>query len=75
MIKAEKKYMNGDIVKFNLRTDSKEQPCMVGYIEYQTTFGGYRIISFKGNFALNYNIKDIEVIGDIYDNKNLLKEE
>ena len=75
MIKTEKKYMNGDIVKFNLKSDSQGQPDIIGYIEYQTTFCAYRITSFKGSFALDYNIKDIEVIGNIYDNKNLLEEE
>ena len=64
----------GDIVSFNLKSDSEGQPNITGYIEYQTTFSGYRIMSLKGSFALDYNIKDIEVIGNIYDNPELLEE-
>lgn len=64
----------GDIVSFNLKSDSEGQPNIAGYIEYQTTFSGYRIMSLKGSFALDYNIKDIEVIGNIYDNPELLEE-
>ena len=64
----------GDIVSFNLKSDSEGQPNITGYIEYQTTFSGYRIMSFKGSFALDYNIKDIEVIGNEWDNQELLKE-
>lgn len=70
-----KEIYDGDIVKFNLKSDSKGQPDIIGYIEYQITFCAYRIMSFKGSFALDYNIKNIEVIGNIYDNKNLLEEE
>ena len=69
-----KEIYEGDIVSFNLKSDSEGQPNITGYIEYQTTFSGYRIMSFKGSFALDYNIKDIEVIGNIYDNPNLLEE-
>ena len=72
--KTEKEIYTGDIVKFNLKNDSQGQPDIIGYIEYQTTFCAYRIMSFKGSFALDYNIKDIEVIGNIFDNKNLLEE-
>lgn len=64
----------GDIVSFNLKSDSEGQPNITGYIEYQTTFSGYRIMSLKGSFALDYNIKDLEVIGNIYDNSELLEE-
>ena len=69
-----KEIYEGDIVSFNLKSDSEGQPNIAGYIEYQTTFSGYRIMSFKGSFALDYNIKDIEVIGNIYDNPELLEE-
>ena len=68
-----KEIYEGDIVSFNLKSDSEGQPYIIGYIEYQTTFSGYRIMSFEGSFALDYNIKDIEVIGNIYDNPELLK--
>lgn len=70
-----KEIYEGDIVKFNLKSDSQGQPDIIGYIEYQTTFCAYRIMSFKGSFALDYNIKNIEVIGNIFDNKNILEEE
>lgn len=69
-----KEIYEGDIVSFNLKSDSEGQPYIIGYIEYQTTFSGYRIMSFEGSFALDYNIKDIEVIGNIYENKELLNE-
>ena len=68
-----KEIYEGDIVSFNLKSDSEGQPYIIGYIEYQTTFSGYRIMSFEGSFALDYNIKDIEVIGNIYDNPELLE--
>ena len=69
-----KEIYEGDIVSFNLKSDSEGQPNITGYIEYQTTFSGYRIMSLKGSFALDYNIKDCEVIGNIYDNPKLLEE-
>ena len=69
-----KEIFEGDIVSFNLKSDSEGRPNITGYIEYQTTFSGYRSMSFKGSFALDYNIKDIEVIGNIYDNPELLEE-
>lgn len=69
-----KEIYEGDIVSFNLKSDNGGQPNITGYIEYQTTFSGYRIMSLKGSFALDYNIKDIEVIGNIYDNPELLEE-
>ena len=72
--KNRKEIYEGDIVSFNLKSDSEGQPNITGYIEYQTTFSGYRIMSLKGIFALDYNIKDIEVIGNIYDNPELLEE-
>lgn len=70
-----KEIYEGDIVSFNLKSDNEGQPNIIGYIEYQTTFSGYKIMSFKGSFALDYNIKDIEVIGNIYENSELLKGE
>ena len=72
--KNAKEIYEGDIVSFNLKSDNEGQLNITGYIEYQTTFSGYRIMSLKGSFALDYNIKDIEVIGNIYDNKSLLEE-
>lgn len=69
-----KEIYEGDIVKFNLKSDSQGQPDIIGYIEYQTIFCAYRIMSFKGSFALDYNIKNIEVIGNVFDNKNLIEE-
>ena len=74
VIKNGKEIYEKDIVKFNLKSDCQGQPDIIGYIEYQTTFCAYRIMSFKGSFALDYNIKDIEVIGNVFDNKNLLEE-
>ena len=70
-----KEIYEGDIVSFNLKSDNEGQPNIIGYIEYQTTFSGYKIMSFKGSFALDYNIKDIEVIGNIYEKSELLKGE
>lgn len=72
--KKQKEIYEGDIVSFNLKSDGEGQPNITGYIEYQTTFSGYRIMSLKGSFALDYNIKDLEVIGNIYDNSELLEE-
>lgn len=70
-----KEIYEGDVVSFNLKSDNEGQPNIIGYIEYQTTFSGYRIMSFKGSFALDYNIKDIEKIGNVYDTPELLEEE
>lgn len=70
-----KEIYEGDMVSFNLKTDAKGCPNIIGYIEYQTTFSSFRIMSILGSFALDYNIKEIEVIGNIYDNPELLKED
>lgn len=67
-----KEIYEGDIVSFNLKTDAEGCPNIIGYIEYQTTFSSFRIMSILGSFALDYNIKEIEVIGNIYDNPELL---
>lgn len=68
-----KEIYENDIVSFNLKTDGEGQPNIIGYIEYQTTFSSYRIMSSEGSFALDYNIKEIEVIGNVFDSKNLLE--
>ena len=73
--KNEKEIYEGEIVSFRLKGDRKEFPNIIGWIEYQTTFSGFRIMSGQGNFALDYDIKELEVIGNIYDNKNLLESE
>ena len=70
-----KEIYENDIVSFNLKTDGEGQPNIIGYIEYQTTFSSYRIMSSEGSFALDYNIKEIEVIGNVWENMELLKEE
>ena len=65
----------GDIVKFRFKEDREEFPDLIGYIEYQSTFAAFRIMSNQGSFKIDITeIKFIEVIGNIYDNKNLLEE-
>ena len=68
-----KKIYEGDIVKFRFKTDREEYPDLIGYIEYQTTFTAFRIMSNKGRFKIDVlDLKFIEVIGNIYDNPELL---
>lgn len=72
MIKAEKKYMNGDIVKVFTNKEWR-----IGKIIYE--YSGFTI-DVTNNKGLKYGRTNIiesltEVIGNIYDNKNLLKEE
>lgn len=69
-----KEIYEGDIVKFRFKDDRKEFPDLIGYIEYQTTFTAFRIMSNQGSFKIDITeIKFIEVIGNVYDNKNLLE--
>ena len=64
----------GDIVKFRFKDDREEFPDLIGYIEYQTTFTAFRIMSNQGSFKIDITeIKFIEVIGNIYNNQELLK--
>lgn len=71
--KKGKKIYEGDIVKFRLKTCREEYPDLIGYIEYQTTFTAFRIMSNKGSFKIDVlDLKFIEVIGNIYDNPELL---
>ena len=65
----------GDIVKFRFKDDREEFPDLIGYIEYQTTFTAFRIMSNQGSFKIDITeIKFIEVIGNIYKNLELLEE-
>ncbi len=70
-----KKIFEGDIVKFRFKKDRAECPDLIGYIEYQSTFTGFRIMSYKGSFKIDALETIIEVVGNIYDNPELLKEE
>ena len=73
--KNAKEIYEGDIVKFRFKEDREEFPDLIGYIEYQSTFAAFRIMSNQGSFKIDITeIKFIEVIGNIYDNKNLLEE-
>ena len=72
MIKMEKKYMNGDIVQIEYK-DIKFK----GLVKYGETYLAYVIIStntIKHEFENlgDYLDYDIEVIGNIYDNPELL---
>lgn len=72
--KNEKEIYEGDIVKFRFKDDREEFPDLIGYIEYQTTFTAFRIMSNQGSFKIDITeIKFIEVIGNIYDNPELLE--
>ena len=73
--KNEKEIYEGDIVKFRFKDDREEFPDLIGYIEYQTTFTAFRIMSNQGSFKIDITeIKFIEVIGNIYENPKLLEE-
>ena len=73
--KNEKEIYEGDIVKFRFKDDREEFPDLIGYIEYQTTFTAFRIMSNQGSFKIDITeIKFIEVIGNIYENPELLEE-
>ena len=73
--KNRKEIYEGDIVKFRFKDDREEFPDLIGYIEYQTTFTAFRIMSNQGSFKIDITeIKFIEVIGNIYENPKLLEE-
>ena len=62
-----KEIYEGDIVKFRFKDDREEFSDLIGYIEYQTTFTAFRIMSNQGSFKIDITeIKFIEVIGNIY---------
>lgn len=70
-----KEIYEGDIVKFRFKDDREEFPDLIGYIEYQTTFTAFIIMSNQGSFKIDITeIKFIEVIGNIYKNLELLEE-
>ena len=70
-----KEIYEGDIVKFRFKEDREEFPDLIGYIEYQSTFAAFRIMSNQGSFKIDITeIKFIEKIGNIYDNPELLEE-
>lgn len=72
--KNEKEIYEGDIVKFRFKDDREEFPDLIGYIEYQTTFTAFIIMSNQGSFKIDITeIKFIEVIGNIYKNLELLE--
>ena len=70
-----KEIYEGDIVKFRFKEDREEFSDLIGYIEYQSTFAAFRIMSNQGSFKIDITeIKFIEKIGNIYDNPELLEE-
>ena len=70
-----KEIYEGDIVKFRFKEDREEFPDLIGYIEYQSTFAAFRIMSNQGSFKIDITeIKFIEKIGNIYNNPELLEE-
>ena len=74
MIKTEKKYMNGDIVKLKADNGCCEITGIVIYDELDLAFELKDIYS-ESQECFWYNEQELEVIGNIYDNPDLLKEE
>ena len=69
-----KEIYEGDIVKFKDRITNEEDIFTIKYCEERASF----VLSNKSYNEMTINVKDrillVEVIGNIYDNKNLLEE-
>lgn len=70
-----KKLYEGDIVSFRFKKDRKELADLIGFIEYQTQYCAFKIVSspLNGSFRID-DETIIEVIGNVYENPELLKE-
>ena len=68
-----KEIYEGDIVKFKDRITNEEDIFTIKYCEERASF----VLSNKSYNEMTINVKDrillVEVIGNIYDNKNLLE--
>ena len=63
-----------DIVKFRFKKDRPECPDLIGFIEYQSQYCAFKIVSSPEIGA--FRIDDeaiIEVIGNVWDNPELLE--
>lgn len=66
------KYMNGDIVKLKAENGCCD---MLGKIIYDNYDLAFELIDEEGNQeALWYTEQELEILGNIWDNKNLLEE-
>ena len=62
-----KEIYEGDIVKVRTVTT-----CVTGYVEYDAEYCEYRVIINNNEYVSLWKQLEIEVLGNIYENKNLL---
>ena len=70
-----KEIYEGDIVSFRLKKDRTELADLIGFIEYQTQYCAFKIVSYPldGAFRIDDEVI-IEVIGNVFEEGSLLND-